>query len=116
MKCEQARQLIDERMHEVAGGEVDRAGDWSDLDGHLTECKDCSKLWRELLTTGELLKSVDQEKPTSSEIENMWNAIALAGSETSIRFPRMANLWKYRSFAATVAGLAAVLAIAFSLV
>lgn len=115
MKCDEARKLIDERIHEITCGEGGKKRDWSDLEGHLSGCQDCSKLWRELLTTGELLTCVEKEQPTSLEIENMLNAITATSATPRPDSIGLTGLLRYRSLAAASVGVAAVLMVAFFL-
>ncbi|MCP4247532.1 MAG: DUF4349 domain-containing protein [bacterium] len=83
MDCQEAKQLIDQRVHQVPASDADDTAptdqpDWSALDTHLADCPDCAADLADLLTTRRLLTGLAEDAPTPEEIEIMWTALRTA--------------------------------------
>ncbi len=70
MKCDIARDMMDERLQLLAeGAEGDR--DWSALDLHLADCDACASDWAELLGVRNGLSDLAGDGPTTEEVDAM---------------------------------------------
>lgn len=110
MDCQEAKELIDLRLHESSGDDSSERADWSALEGHLGGCLACADEWIELQRTRALLVEVASDKPNTQEVESMWESI-LTANAVSFSSNRQ-GLWR---FAAALTSMAAVLGIAFAL-
>jgi len=129
MDCHEARQLIDELLHQSGAKQDADVGsavrtkstgegagdDRSQLEAHLAKCPKCKAEWNELAQTRNLLAELASEAPTDQEKKTMWNAIA---TTAQIDVSAIARVWFHpwiRHFAAACIAFGVILATAFLL-
>lgn len=79
MNCQQAKELIDERVHDGAGPSTAASAApkrATGLDAHLAGCPKCAASLAELMRTREVLAEASGEAPSEKETETMWQAIS----------------------------------------
>ncbi len=74
MKCDNAKDMMDERLQALAEG-VEADGDWTLLDAHLTTCDACASDWAELVGTRDGLSGLAGDGPRPEEVDAMWAAV-----------------------------------------
>jgi len=138
MNCQQARELIDLRVHELmleakglaaevrspgskARGREDSSSeyvsDWSELEAHLDACPHCRAEFEELCQVRRLLMTAANDRPDDREVQTMWAAIQTAVAVPSHSVSAGPKRWwaKNKSLVVSMTGVAAVLMLAFQL-
>lgn len=127
MNCQQVREFIDQRVHDpTSDGSSDRGrggspnqqdAERSEVDAHLSACPRCRAEFAELRRVRGLLATAANDRPSDTEISNMWTAIqaGIATGGSTVNLPTARKRNNFRSLVAPIVGVAAVLTLGFLL-